>query len=211
MANDNRVALVTGSGTGLGKAIAASLVNEGMTVVLTGRREDVLQKASEEIGKQQTLVIPGDMTSEASVQKLRDELLEQTDGRLDILVNNVGGVPARGPIDDLTLDQWQQVIDKNATSQFLVTKYMLPALRKRERGAIIAVTSGLAHFYMKGFGAYSAGKAAAEGLIQTVAEEEKANGLQVELLDPGSVATDVNPHGENDPMDVAAGLVDMIR
>ncbi|GAA0431151.1 hypothetical protein GCM10008983_04570 [Lentibacillus halophilus] len=211
MAKDNRVALVTGSGTGLGKAIATSFVNEGMTVVLTGRREDVLQKASEDIGQDQTIVLPGDMTSEASVQKLRDKLLAQTGGRLDILVNNVGGVPARESIEDMTVDQWYQVIDKNTTSQFLVTKYFLPALRRSNHAVIITVTSVLAHFYMKGFGAYSAGKAAAEALIQTVAEEEKANGIQVELLDPGSVATDANPSGKNDSMDVAARLVNMVK
>src|SRR5699024_12386041 len=95
---------------------------------------------------------------EKSVQKIRDTFLEQSGGNLDLLVNNVGGVPAKAPISEMTLKQWNQVIDKNLTSQFLVTKASLPALRDNGSGKIISVTSGMAHFFMTEFGAYSAGK-----------------------------------------------------
>lgn len=205
----NRVAMVTGAGTGLGRAIAIALAKEGATVILNGRRDEKLREVEKEIeGK--TFVIPADVTDEVEVNELRDKMLEQTGGKLDILINNVGGVPAMGQISEMTLDQWRQVMDKNLTSQFLMTKAFLPALRASENGKIISVTSGMAHYYVKGFSAYSAGKAGVESLMKTVAVEEKDNGIEVHLFDPQNVISEANPQGEKDPMEVVDSLVKMV-
>lgn len=208
---ENKIALVTGSGSGVGRAIAKKLAENGFNVILTGRREEKLKDVAKEIGEEKTFVVPADVTEENSVKDLRERILEHTDGRLDVLVNNVGGVPAMGPLEDLSLEQWRLVMDTNLTSQFLVTKAFLPELRKSENGKIISVTSGMAHFFMEGFGPYSSSKAGVEALMKTVAEEEKKNGIEVHLFDPENVVSEGNPDGEKDPMEVVGKVVEMVQ
>lgn len=207
----NKTALVTGAGSGLGRAIAITLAKEGFTVVLTGRREEKLREVEKEIENGRAIVLPADVTNEQSVKELRDNLLEHTADSLDLLVNNVGGVPATGATEEMTLDNWKLVMDVNLTSQFLVTKAFLPDLRKSADGKIIAVTSGMAHFFMKDFGAYSASKAAVEAFIKTVGEEEKEHGIEVHLFDPQNVISEGNPQGEKDPMEVMGDVINMIK
>lgn len=207
--NEQPVALVTGAGSGLGRAIAKTLASEGYHVVLTGRTKEKLEAVAREIGDNKTIVLPADVTNEDSIESLKKELLNQTD-RLDLLVNNVGGVPATGAIAEMTLSQWREVLDKNLSSQFLVTREMLPALRKSKQGRIISVTSGMAHFFMPGFGAYSASKAAVEALMKTVQEEEKNDGIKVLLFDPINVISEGNPQGEKDPMEVMGKLKELL-
>src|SRR5699024_3644529 len=207
----DRVAMVTGTGKGFGKAIAISLAEEGYTVGLNGRGEEKLRKLEKEINNGKTILVPGDVTDEKSVKKIRDTFLEQSGESLDLLVKNVGGVPAKAPISKMTLEQWNQVIDKNLTSQFLVTKAFLPALRDNGSGKIISVTSGMAHFFMKEFGAYSAGKAGMESLMKVVEEEEKEHGIEVHLFDPENVISESNPEGEKDAMEVVGGVMGMIK
>lgn len=205
----NRVALVTGAGTGLGRAIAIAFANEGATVVLTGRREGKLREVEREIGSGKAIVIPADLTDETAVRALRDKLLSSTNGKLDILVNNAGGVSAMNSISELTLEQWKQMMDLNLTSQFLATKAFLPTLRKSENGKILSITSGMANFYMNGFGAYSSSKAGVEALMKTVAAEEKENGIQVNLFDPINVISEGNPNGEKDPAEIVAAIIEL--
>ena len=208
---EDKIAMVTGAGTGLGRAIAITLAKEEFKVVLTGRREQELRKVETEIGKERAIVLPADVTNEQSIGELHEALLEHTGGYLDVLVNNVGGVPAVGTIGEITPDKWKLVMDTNLTSQYLVTQAFLPALRKTNNGKIISVTSAMAHFFMKGFGAYSASKAAVEALMKTVAEEEKEHGIEVHLFDPGNVVSQGNPQGEKDPMETMGKIIDMIK
>lgn len=203
-----KVALVTGAGTGLGRAIAVTFAKAGATVVLNGRREEKLREVQKEIGDG-AIVIPADMTDEEEVKGLLDKLQKSTEGKLDILVNNAGGVNAMGSIDEMSLQKWQQMFDLNLTSQFLATKTFLPLLRKSENGKIIAVTSGMVNFFMNGMGAYSASKAAVEALMKTVAEEEKDNGIQVNLFDPLNAVSEGNPQGQYEPMDIVDVLIDL--
>lgn len=205
----NRVALVTGAGTGIGRAIALTFAKEGATVVLNGRREEKLREVEKEMGDAKAIVIPADVTSESDVKRLFEELKQKTDGKLDILVNNAGGVNAMAPIDKMTLQQWHEMFDLNITSQFLTTKQFLPMLRDSGNGKIISVTSGMVNFFMEGMGAYSASKAAVEALMKTVAEEEKANNIQVNMFDPLNAITEGNPDGEHEPMDIVGVLTDL--
>lgn len=203
-----KVALVTGAGTGLGRAIAITFAKAGATVVLNGRREEKLREVEKEIGDG-AIVIPADMTDEEEVKNLLDKLQKSTEGKLDILVNNAGGVNAMGSIDEMSLQQWQKMFDLNLTSQFLATKTFLPLLRKSENGKVIAVTSGMVNFFMKGMGAYSASKAAVEALMKTVAEEEKDTGIQVNLFDPLNAVSEGNPQGQYEPLDIVDVLIDL--
>lgn len=204
-----KTALVTGSGTGLGRAIAITYANEGATVILNGRREDKLREVEKEIGNDKTIVFPADLTDESQVKELVNKVQESTKGKLDILVNNAGGVNAMDPISDMTLEQWQKMFDLNLTSQFLTTQAFLPMLRQSENGKIISVTSGMVNFFMKGMGAYSASKAAVEALMKTVAEEEKDNGIQVNLFDPLNAVSEGNPQGKYEPMEIVDVLTDL--
>lgn len=206
---DNRVALVTGAGTGVGRAVALTFAKEGATVVLNGRREDKLQEVAKKIGEGKAIVIPADLTKEAEVKKLYEKLTEQTDGKLDILVNNVGGVNAMAPIQDVTLDQWQGMFDLNLTTQLLTSQAFLPLLRKSDQAKLISVTSGMVNFFMEGMGAYSASKAANEALIKTIAVEEEENNVQVNMFDPLNAKSEGNPDGEHDPIDIVGVLVDL--
>lgn len=206
---DNRFALVTGAGTGIGRAIALTFAKEGATVILNGRREEKLLDVQREIGENRAIVIPADLTNESEVKSLYEKLKEKTNGKLDILVNNAGGVNSMAPIHEVTLDQWQSMFELNLTTQLLATKHFLPLLRESNHGKIISVTSGVVHFFMEGYGPYSASKAAVEALMKTVAVEEKDNNIQVNLFDPLNAISEGNPAGEHDPLELVGVLVDL--
>ena len=205
-----KVALVTGAGTGLGRAIAILLAENGATVALNGRREEKLREVKNVIGER-AIVLAGDASDEHTVNQLLISLKKQTAGKLDILVNNAGGMAVTKRIEDLSVADWQKMIDINGTTQFVMAKACLPLLRESESGKIISVTSGIVHFFMEGLGAYSAGKAAAEVLMKTLAVEEKENGVQVNLFDPINVATEGNPQGQHDPMEIAKAVLGLIE
>ena len=207
---EKKIALITGAGTGVGRGMAITLAKEGYKVILTGRRKEKLDEVAREINNSDVIVIPADVSEEKSIQQLREKILEHTNGKLDVLVNNVGGVPAMGKISEMPLGDWKKTMDLNLTTQFMVTQTFLPELRKSEQGKIISVTSGMAHFFMEGFGAYSASKAAVEALMKTIAEEEKENGIAIHLFDPENVISEGNPHGEKDAMEVMGKLVALL-
>lgn len=202
---DGKVALVTGAGTGLGRAIAKTLAEQGATVALNGRRKEKLEEVKREIGKK-ALVFPADASDEQAAAQLISSLKEQTGGKLDILVNNAGGVPVSSKVSELSAEDWQKMLNVNATSQLVMTKASLPLLRESGNGKIISVTSGMVNYFMEGMGAYSATKAAAEALMKTVAVEEKDNNVQVTLFDPINVVSEGNPEGQYDAMDVAKAV-----
>lgn len=207
----SRIALVTGAGTGLGRAISITLARQGFKVALTGRRENKLREVEAEIGKEKAIVLTADILDEKSILKLKEKLLEQTDGHLDLLVNNVGGVPAMGPIEKMSLEEWQQVMDKNLTSAFLTTKVFLPTLRKSKKGTIISITSMAVHNYIPGLGAYSVSKTALESFMKVLGEQEKENGIITHLFDPGDVISEANPHGGQEPMEIMDKIVAMVK
>lgn len=209
--NQKKIVLITGAGSGLGRAIAITLAKENFSVVLTGRREEKLREVADEINKDCTIVIPADVTNKESVEKLQQELLKQTQGHLDLLVNNVGGMTAMGRISEMTLEGFNSVIATNLTSQFLVTNAFLPALRKSSNGKIIAVTSMMANYFLADYGAYSASKAAVEALMKTIEVEEKENGVEVHIFDPHNVISEGNPTGAKDPLEVMDGIIDIVK
>lgn len=104
MTSQNKIAVVTGAGTGVGKAITTALVADGFTVVMTGRRREVLDEASKAIGEAQTVVVPADISDKASVTALFAEV-EKRFGRLDLLVNNAGAGSPAIPMEELTAEQ----------------------------------------------------------------------------------------------------------
>lgn len=205
---DGKVALVTGAGTGLGRGIATALGENGATVVLVGRREEKLNEVKQEIGDK-AIVMPADAANEEAVAQLVQGLKTKTDGKLDILVNNAGGVVATDRVDSIPAANLQKMLDINLMTQLVMTKACLPMLRDSEHGKLISVTSGMVNFFMEGMGAYSASKAAAEALMRTVAEEEKENGVQVNMFDPLNAKSEGNPQGQYEPAEIVDVIVDL--
>jgi 3-oxoacyl-[acyl-carrier protein] reductase len=186
-----RVALVTGAGIGIGKAIALALGQAGATVgihhhaSIHGAADTRDQLAG--YGAR-TLLLPGDLTSEADANSVVDRLIEEA-GRLDILVNNAGSPVRMTPIVDCPTELWRQVLDVNLTSAFLVTRRAIPALRASGHGSIInnlslSVQTGGAG----GGGPYAAAKGGLEVLTRTLARE-LAPAVRVNAIMPGVIAT----------------------
>lgn len=204
----NNIAVVTGAGTGLGRAVAIKLAEEGANVALVGRRIEKLQEVAQVIEQSggQAFVIPADVTHPEEVQRLRDQVLAQA-GRVDVLINNAGGTGTPTPVHDLTYSAWDQNIQLNLYSPFIVTNAFLPIMREQQYGRIVSVTSIMANLVYPGLGAYSAAKAGLEALMKTLAVEEAKNGILVNLFDPGNLKTEQNPRGAEDPATVVDKIV----
>ncbi|MED3554021.1 SDR family oxidoreductase [Cytobacillus praedii] len=204
----NQVVLVTGAGTGLGRQTAIQLAAEGAEVVLTGRRQEKLQEVAKVIEQSggRSIVFPVDVTNSEEVNGMRDHLIAQL-GRIDVLINNVGGTGDYSPVHDMTISLWDHTIRLNLYSSFIVTNAFLPIMRKQQYGRIVSITSAMANYVYEGLGAYSAAKAGLEGLMRTVALEEEKHGILVNMFDPGNLKTEQNPYGEGDPATVVDGIV----
>lgn len=203
-----QAAVISGAGTGLGRAAAIAFAREGIHVVLLGRRKQKLDETAaliEQAGTEaQTLVVPTDISVEEQVVYAVEAALQKF-GRLDIVVNNAA-VFEPGRVSELTSDEWERQIAVNLTGPFLLTKAALPSMRKARYGRIINITSGLASNGAGGYAAYSAAKAGLESLTRTVADEENEHGILVNLYNPGTLRTEMHATGK-DPEIVTPDLL----
>lgn len=179
-----RLAVVTGGGTGIGRAIAERLASDGDRVVIVGRRADVLDDAAREIntqlGERRVSTSPADVTSVAEVTALADRLPEQ----VDVLIHNAGGSIT---LDDDSLagtaQRWIETYRLNVVSAVLLTEALLPRLT-RPGGRIVAVSSVAS---LKGAGSYGAAKAAVNNWVTDLAGELAPDGITVNAVAPGFV------------------------
>ncbi|HZH09856.1 MAG TPA: SDR family oxidoreductase [Microvirga sp.] len=191
MSKDSKIAIVTGAGTGVGKAISAALQKEGYRVVMAGRRQEVLQEAAQDIGGEPLLVV-ADVTDPASVKALFSKVKE-TFGRLDLLVNNAGiGAPAV-PLEDLTLEQWRSVVDTNLTGTFLCTQEAFRIMKDQSpRGGRIINNGSVSAYAPRPFSApYTATKHAVLGLTKSTSLDGRAYDIACGQIDIGNAATDM--------------------
>ncbi len=192
MAAAQRVALVTGAGTGIGKAVALALMQEGDAVVLAGRRKDKLEEAAGE-GKStagKSLVVPTDVSDPASVKALFAKTKE-TFGRLDVLFNNAGiGAPAM-PLEDLPYETWKKVVDINLTGMFLCTQEAIRLMKSQDPrgGRIINNGSISAHTPRPRAVAYTTTKHAVTGLTKQTALDCRGYDITCGQIDIGNAAT----------------------
>lgn len=204
---NDRVAIISGAGTGLGRAASISFASEGADVVLLGRRKAKLEETAAAV-KQKTgkdaLILQTDVSDEQQVQDAVTAALQQR-GRIDIILNNAA-VFEPGTVLELTSDEWQNQIATNLTGPFLLTKAVLPAMRKAKYGRIINITSGLSWNGAGGYAAYSAAKAGLESLTRTLADEEQEHGILVNLYNPGTLRTEMHATGK-DPAIVTPDLI----
>jgi NADP-dependent 3-hydroxy acid dehydrogenase YdfG len=188
-----RVAIVTGAGTGMGRAIALALVEEGARVVLAGRNADNLAetaRAVETIGGE-VAVKRTDVTEPAQCQALAQAALDRW-GRIDLLVNNAGTNTKRRGYADATLDDWNAVVRTNLDGVYFCTQAVLPAMRAQRRGQIVNISSlaGRRASVVSGV-AYSAAKHGVVALTQSLNEEEWRSGIRASCIEPGETATPI--------------------
>ena len=194
MAASHKVALVTGAGTGIGKAVALALMREGYAVTLAGRRADKLEETAAE-GKStngKSLVMPTDVSDAASV-KAAFARTKEAFGRLDVLFNNAGiGAPAT-PIEDLPLETWKKVVDINLTGMFLCTQEAIRLMKAQDPrgGRIINNGSISAHTPRPGAAAYTATKHAVTGLTKQTALDCRGKDIVCGQIDIGNAASDM--------------------
>jgi NAD(P)-dependent dehydrogenase (short-subunit alcohol dehydrogenase family) len=194
MSPHTQVALVTGAGTGIGKAVALAFLQEGYRVTLTGRRKELLEQAVVEAGTGagQALIVPTDVRDPASVRALFTQTKEAF-GRLDVLFNNAG-VSAPGiPLEDLSYEQWQAVVDTNLTGAFLCTQEAFKIMKSQDPrgGRIINNGSISAHAPRPNSAPYTATKHAMTGLTKSTALDGRKYDIACGQIDIGNALTEM--------------------
>jgi len=187
----NKVAIVTGASSGIGRATAKLFAEQGAKIVVAARRHSELDTLVAEIVDDggEASALAGDVKDEAYARALA-ELAVAEYGGLDIAFNNAGIVGEMGPISSLALESWQEVIETNLTGAFLGTKYQVPAMLERGGGSIIITSTFVGHTVgMPGMTAYAASKAGLIGLVQVLAAELGPQGIRVNALLPGGTDT----------------------
>jgi 3-oxoacyl-[acyl-carrier protein] reductase len=183
------VAVITGAGSGVGRAVAMGLAAAGGTPVLVGRtREPLWETAAVVAGMGgQSLVRPADVTDEAAVQAVFAQAADELEG-IDAPIL-AAGVGRYGPIESYLLADWNQTLATNLTGPFLCARAAIPHLRKNGGGAIVAVSSGAGKQGYPQLGAYSASKFGLMGFMQGLAGEVADDGIKVCTVVPGSILT----------------------
>ena len=194
MTSTQKVAIVTGAGSGIGKASALALMKEGYAVVFAGRRKDMLESAAAE-GKGspgKALVVPTDVTSHESIKALFAKTKE-TFGRLDVLFNNAGGGAPPVLFEDLTYEQWQNVVNANLTGVFLCTQEAFKIMKAQTPmgGRIINNGSISAHAPRPNSAPYTATKHGVTGLTKVSSLDGRKYDIAVGQIDIGNAATDM--------------------
>jgi NAD(P)-dependent dehydrogenase (short-subunit alcohol dehydrogenase family) len=191
--NTNRIAIVTGAGTGIGKAAALALLGDGYCVALAGRRRDPLQAVADVSGAgARALVLPTDVAQPESVRELFDATV-QAWGRVDLLFNNAG-VNAPGVLlEDLPLEQWKNVVDINLTGMFLCIQNAFRVMKAQapRGGRIINNGSISAHAPRPNSVAYTATKHGVMGLTKTASLDGRKYDIAVGQIDIGNAATEL--------------------
>ena len=187
-----KVAIVTGGGSGIGAATALALAADGWQVVLAGRRQSALQAVAEQGGAGRLRPVPTDVTDEASVRALFDTAVD-TCGRVDLLFNNAGSFSPAREVADIPLAEWQAAVAVNLTGVFLCTREAFRVMRAQEPqgGRIVNNGSISAQVPRPMSAAYTATKHAVTGLTKSTSLDGRPYGIACGQIDVGNAATDM--------------------
>lgn len=196
----DRIIMVTGAGSGIGRAAAKAYAAHGATVVLVGRTVSKLETVYDEIeadGHPKPAIVP--MNFEGAAVKDYEELamtLEDNFGQLDGLLHNAAILGDRSPVELYDPEVWNKVMHVNATAPFLLSRAMIPLLRKSDDASVIFTSSGVGRRAKAYWGAYAVSKFAVEGLCQLMAEEldDDRHNIRVNSLNPGATRTNMRAH-----------------
>jgi len=193
MSASNKVAVVTGAGTGIGKAVAVALLRHGWEVALAGRRREPLEQAIRDAGGDaaSALAAPTDVADPVSVQALFTGT-KQRFGRVDLLFNNAG-ISVGGPFEDLTFEQWKSVVDINLTGSFLCAQAAFRQMKEQSPrgGRIINNGSISAHAPRPNSAAYTSTKHAISGLTKSLSLDGRKYDIACGQIDIGNAATEM--------------------
>lgn len=191
MSFQDKVVLVTGGTSGIGRETVLQFAKAGAKVVLAGRRTDAGEAVVGEVKAAggEAKFVQTDVTQESQVKHLVDETVRHF-GRLDIAFNNAG-IEQTAPVTDFTEDDYRKVFDINVLGVFLSQKYEIPAMLQSGGGVIINTSSIAGHIGMAGASIYIASKHAVEGITKTTALELAQQGIRVNSVAPGAIATDM--------------------
>jgi NAD(P)-dependent dehydrogenase (short-subunit alcohol dehydrogenase family) len=199
MSTSNKVAIVTGAGTGIGKSAALALLKDGYRVGLVGRRRELLEKTAADSGAAaNTLVLAADISKPESVRTAFARVKEAW-GRLDVLFNNAGmGAPAI-PMEDLSFEQWKAVVDVNLSGMFLCSQEAIRIMKSQEPkgGRIINNGSISAHAPRPFSAPYTATKHAVTGLTKCISLDNRRHDIACGQIDIGNAATEMTERMKN--------------
>lgn len=202
---DGKVALVTGAGSGIGKAAAVRLAAGGAKVVVVSRTQEEIDETRDEIKAAggDALSVAADVSEQDDVKNLVEQTLS-TYGRIDIVVANAGINGMWAPIDDLKVEEWDKTIRVNLRGTYLTLHHTVPALKK-QGGSIIIVSSinGNRTFTSPGATAYSATKAAQVAMAQQLSLELGDDGIRVNAVCPGAIDTEISDNSQQRNSDEA--------
>lgn len=198
MSMNDQVALITGAGSGIGKAAAITLARAGAKVAALGHTADELQKTVDEITKAggQAISVVADISKAGDMQRAAEQVAQRW-GRIDVVFANAGINGVWAPIEELAPEEWQRTIDTNLTGTFLTIKYAVPYL-KRRGGAVIVTASvnGTRIFSNTGATAYSCTKAAQVAMTKMLALELAPQKVRVNVICPGAIETNIDQSTE---------------
>lgn len=187
----DKTALVTGSGGGIGRAIALLFAREGAKVVLVGRTQSKIDETKDMVLSEggEACSFPCSLENQSQVEAVSAEIMKLV-GQVDILVNNAG-VSREIPFQEMPFSVWQEMIDCNLYSAVLMTRAVLPGMLKRNSGCIINIASAAGMRGLPGSTAYSAAKAALIAFSQALGDELRLKGIRVNAICPGPVDTEM--------------------
>ncbi|HHB0091210.1 TPA: SDR family oxidoreductase [Staphylococcus aureus] len=207
----DKVAVVTGAGSGIGEAIATLLHEEGVKVILAGRNKDKLQNVANQLAQDSVKVVPTDVTKKEKVDELI-KIAQQTFGGLDIVINSAGQMLS-SKITDYQVDEWDSMIDVNIKGTLYTTQAALPTMLEQSSGHLINIASISGFEVTKSSTIYSATKAAVHTITQGLEKELAKTGVKVTSISPGMVDTAItaayNPTDRKklEPQDIAEAVL----
>ena len=188
----DKVAVITGGGSGLGEATALKLVASGAKVVLVDIDDESLAKIKKKLGEDNVLCVNADISDDAAMRDVYKQARERF-GRVDVVFANAGVNGVWAPLEELGVDEWRKTIDNNLTGTFLTVKHAIPLLKKRGGSVIItASVNGTRIFSNTGATAYSSSKAGQLGFMKMIALELAQYKIRVNAICPGSISTQIN-------------------
>ncbi len=185
---NGKVAIVTGAGSGMGRAISLKFAEEGARVAVVDLNYDAACETQRIIGETQSIAIRTDVSNDQDVKKMVEEVL-QTFGQIDIVVNSAGIPQVFTAIEELTIESWSRILDVNLKSIFLTSKYVVPHMKERKQGTMINIASIAGIRARPGLNAYCASKGGAIMLTKALAIELAPYQIRVNAINPGPADT----------------------
>ena len=195
--NQNKIAIVTGGGSGIGLAIATKFVEEKFTTIIVGRDQQKLDAAQQKLG---ALCIPisCDLTDLTALPKLVEDIIKKY-GKIDVLVNNAG-INMKKEFTEVSDEDFQRILMTNVTAVFALSREVVKQMLQKGSGSIINISSMASQYGIPKVIAYTASKAAIEGMTKAMAVELSPKGIRVNCIAPGFIATDMSAKAlNNDP------------